>query len=101
MANVGEVKALLAEVVQRCGEAWQAAEAEKYNLGGAIEQAHQAAEIAAMTYEGTQHESALAAVSLLNKAEADGHASYAMIEGMQEAILAASEQAQQYMGILG
>lgn len=101
MASVGEVKALLAEVVQRCGEAWQAAEAEKYNLGGAIEQAHQAADIAAMAYDGTAHESAFAAVTLLNKAEAEGRASYAQIEEMQQSILAASEHAQQYIGLLG
>lgn len=101
MATVGEIKALLAEVIERAGAAWQAVEAEKYNLGGAIEQAYQAVQIAAMVYEGTGHPMASMTIAQLNKAESEGRESYAKLEEMQESLLAAQQQAQEYMGILG
>ena len=88
----------LAYCVQKAGEGHAALEAAKENIGAAIETFRQAFEVAAMTADSAQHDSAAAAVQLYIEAESHARALMGQIEEAQQAAMGGNEAAEMYMG---
>jgi hypothetical protein len=101
VTSIGEVKAMLGEVVTLAGESWQAIEAHKDSVGGAIEAARRAGQNAVAVYDGTDHPHALMVTAQLHKAEADARAAYVKLDEAQTALLGAQQNAAEFMSMLG
>lgn len=101
MATVGEVKQLLAHAMMRGGEGWSSLEAVRVNVGATIEAYKEAAEAVGIVSDGTMDDGINGAVVRYIEAESKARAIMQFIEDAQNASLAAQNQVEQYMGMLG
>lgn len=92
---------MLAHAMMRGGEGWASVEAMRVNVGAAAEAFKEAAEAVGIVSDGTMNVDVNDAVARYIEAESKARAIMQFIDEAQEASLAAQNQIEQYMGMLG